>query len=317
MNSIETARIAFAGTPEFAVPCLEALIAGGAEVECVLTQPDRPAGRGRKLRPSPVKQFATRHAIPVLEPVRLDSAFAEHFPSRRPEVLVVVAFGLILPRWLLDWPLIGGVNVHASLLPRWRGAAPIQRAILAGDDETGVSIMRMTGGLDRGPVYAQRAIALGPAETSGELHDRLAVLGAELLVEVLPGILSGERVPLEQDESKASYAPKIDKRDAVLDFGREAVDLERAVRAYNPWPVAEARTADGRRLRIWRALALDSPGPDTPGTIVAAGPEGIDVAAGGGILRLIRVQPPGARQMSAAAYLAAHDLEGAAFVRPG
>jgi len=317
MTRIESARIAFAGTPDFAVPCLNALLAAGAKVESVWTQPDRPAGRGRKLTPSPVKQVALKQAIAVHQPARLLPATRAALPASRPQVLVVVAYGLILPQWMLDWPEVAAVNVHASLLPRWRGAAPIQQAILAGDQHTGVSLMQMASGLDTGPVYCQLSTRIGPAETGGELHNRLATLGAEMLIAALPDILSGQLAPVPQDESAACYAPKIAKRDAALDWTQPAAVLARQVRAYNPWPVAEGSTADGRRLRIWQADVVAGTSPAIPGTIIATTANGIDVAAADGILRLTCVQPPGGRPMSAAAYLAAHDLDGANFVSPG
>lgn len=309
-----TARIAFAGTPEFAVPVLEALAAHGARPALVLTQPDRPAGRGRRVTPSPVKQKAHELGIDVRTPERLDGASGLETLGPRPDLLVVVAYGLLLPDRLLEWPRLAPVNVHASLLPRWRGASPIQHAILSGDTETGVSLVHMVTRLDAGPVYARRATPIGVAETARGLHDRLAALGAALLVDELPRLAAGTATPEAQDEALATYAPKLTKADAVLDFTRPAAVLERRVRAFDPWPVAEARFAGGGRLRIWRAAALaqDAAGA-VPGTIVAAGAPGIDVATGDGLLRLERVQPPSARPMEARAYLAAHDLRGLRF----
>jgi methionyl-tRNA formyltransferase len=314
VTATAAARIAFAGTPEFAVPCLNALLARGFAVDLVFTQPDRPAGRGRKLTPSPVKQAALNHGIEVRQPLRLDAQAREQLPTMPPELLIVVAYGLILPQWMLAWPATAAINVHASLLPRWRGASPIQQAILAGDAETGVSIMRMTSGLDRGPVYRQRAIPVGPRETAGSLHDLLASAGAALLIETLPQILAGTLEARTQDDSGACYAPRIEKRDALLDWTRPALELERKVRAFNPWPVAETATAGGERLRIWLAEARTGGEFATPGTIVATNADGIDVASGDGLLRLLEVQPPGGRVMSAAAYLAAHPLDGMTFV---
>jgi methionyl-tRNA formyltransferase len=207
------------------------------------------------------------------------------------------------------------VNLHASLLPRWRGAAPIQRAVLAGDAVTGISVMQMDSGLDTGPVHLTRATPIGARETAGELHGRLAVLAAEALVAALPGLLAGTSQAVPQRAELATLAPKIAKADAVLDWHAAAVELERRVRAFNPWPIAEARLDDGRRLRVWDAVVLDPAGSlPRPGTIVAATRDGIDVATGGGVLRLTKVQPPSARVMDAAAYLAAHSLAGAAFV---
>jgi methionyl-tRNA formyltransferase len=314
VDALAQVPLAFAGTPGFAAASLRALIDGGARVGCVLTQPDRPAGRGRKLQASPVKTLAQGHDIPVLQPERLDGKAQALIPRLRPKILVVAAYGLILPQWLLDWPELAAVNVHASLLPRWRGASPIQHAILAGDAETGVSIMRMTRGLDEGPVYSRRATRIAAGENAGELHDRLAQLGAELLVDTLPGVLGGTLRAEPQDESRASHAPRIAKTDGYLDWTRPALELERRVRAYNPWPVAEARTASGDRLRIWRATALANQAAGTPGAVLAAGADGIDVATADGVLRVTSLQAPGGREMPAAAWLAAHSTDGMSFV---
>jgi len=311
------ARIAFAGTPEFAVPTLRAVAASGARVPLVLTQPDRPAGRGRRLTPSPVKVAALELGVEVLQPPTLRTAEILERLGPAPDLLVVVAYGLLLPPGVLAWPRLGCVNVHASLLPRWRGAAPIQHALLAGDATTGVSLMRMDEGLDTGPVYAARETPIGTRETAADLHDRLAELGARLLADALPALLAGELRAIAQRPELATRAPKIAKTDAVLDWGRPAAELERRVRAFNPRPVAEAVLDDGRRLRVWQALAVDTPsggnGP-APGAILAAGSAGIDVATAAGALRLTRVQPPSARAMDAAAYLAAHSVAGAKFV---
>jgi methionyl-tRNA formyltransferase len=228
--------------------------------------------------------------------------------------MVVIAYGLLLPRALLDWPRLGCINLHASLLPRWRGAAPIQRAVLAGDATTGVSVMQMDAGLDTGAVHCALSTPIGTRETAGELHDRLAGLSAQALLEALPAILSGASVPAPQRNDIATVAPKLAKADARLDWGRDAHALARQVRAFNPWPVAEAELLDGRRLRIWDAVAI--PGASAaPGTIVATTRDGIDVATADGVLRVLRLQPPSARVMDAAAYLAAHSLAGAAFAR--
>jgi len=313
---MEQARVAFAGTPDFAVPSLQALIDAGYRVPWVLTQPDRRAGRGRQLAPSPVKQLAVDHGIPVLQPTVLDATLRSALDPVRPALLVVAAYGLILPRWLLDWPAVDCINVHASLLPRWRGAAPIQQAILAGDATTGISIMRMEAGLDTGPVYRRSATPIGAAETGGELHDRLAAIGALLLIESLPAILAGAAEPEPQDQAAATYAPKIDKRDGRIDWRRSAAELERQVRAFNPWPVAETRTVSGERLRVWRALATAGEASAEPGTVVSPGRDTIEVVTGDGLLRLVEVQAPGGRVMSAAAYLAAHDLRGETFAGP-
>lgn len=314
------ARIAFAGTPEFAARSLEALVRYGAEVPLVLTQPDRRAGRGRRLTPPPVKTVARAHDLPVAQPEQLaNPRIIEEWglADRPPDLLIVVAYGLLLPDWMLAWPRRGCVNVHASLLPRWRGAAPIQHAILAGDSQTGVSLMQMEAGLDTGPVYASRAIEIGAVETAGDLHDRLAVLGAELLSECLPELLAGRLAPVPQNDAESTYAPKITKADARLDWQRPAEELARRVRAYHPWPVAFTETRDGRVLRVHRAEARDVPAEaegGRPGAVIAATRQGIDVQTGAGVLRLTQVQPPSARAMDAAAYLAAHSLDGVEFV---
>lgn len=316
MPGIESARIAFAGTPEFAVPTLQMLAAAGAEIPLVLTQPDRPAGRGRKLTPSPVKLLAAELGLRVEQPVRLDDFSVLARWGAAPELLVVVAYGLLLPRWLLEWPARGCVNLHASLLPRWRGAAPIQHAILAGDPETGVSLMRMERGLDTGPVYARQATAIGAHETAASLYGRLSRLAAELARERLGDILDGRLSAEPQREQDARLAPKIAKADARIDWTRSAVEIERQIRAYDPWPVAETVLSDDRRLRVWRAEVVAAEAADAPGTARAAGGDGIDVATGSGVLRLLTIQPPGSRPMAASAYLAAHPLDGTAFVTP-
>jgi methionyl-tRNA formyltransferase len=307
------ASIAFAGTPEFAVPSLRALAEAGATIPLVLTQPDRPAGRGRQLTPSPVKIAALELGLRVAQPVTLREPVWLASGGERPQLLVVIAYGLLLPRALLDWPQRGCINLHASLLPRWRGAAPIQRAIQAGDATTGISVMQMDAGLDTGPVHLTRSTAIGEHETAGELHDRLAVLAATTLKEALPSLSSGASVATAQRHELATPAPKLAKSEAVLDW--RASGAVRQVRAFNPWPVAEAALSDGRRLRIWEAAVLDAAAvPAAPGTIVAASRSGIDVATGEGVLRMLKIQPPSARVMETGAYLAAHSLAGAAFV---
>jgi methionyl-tRNA formyltransferase len=306
------ARIAFAGTPAFAVPALRAIVAAGARVPLVLTQPDRPAGRGRRLTASPVKELALEHGLPLaqLESLR---APAEP-PGERPDLMVVVAYGLLLTRRWLDWPRLGCINLHASLLPRWRGAAPIQRAVLAGDFETGISVMQMNEGLDTGPVHSTRSTPIGARETAGALHDRLAVLAAEALLDALPRVLAGTSTPVPQRDALATLAPKIAKSEARLDWREPAQALERRVRAFDPWPVAEAHLRDGRRLRVFEAQVVAAERAGPAGSIVAAGRAGIDVATGDGVLRLLKIQPPSGRVMDAEAYLAAHSLSGAEFV---
>jgi methionyl-tRNA formyltransferase len=297
-------RLVFAGTPEFAVPCLEACRADGIEVAAVYTQPDRPAGRGRKLTPSPVKQAALAAGITVEQPGSLKAVEAQRtLAAYRPDLLVVVAYGLILPRKVLAIPRLGCWNVHASLLPRWRGAAPIQRAILAGDTESGVDLMQMEAGLDTGPVMLQRRTPISRDDTGGSLHDRLSTLGAELLAEGLRLTLTGNvPVAIPQPEDGVSYAHKLDKAEAKLDFSRPALALERQVHAFDPWPVAEGTIA-GETLRIWaaQAIALDHRG--APGSVLAAGREGIDLACGEGVLRVTALQRAGGKRIGAIDYL--------------
>src|SRR6478752_8971362 len=251
-------RLVFAGTPEFAVPCLEACLAAPVDVVAVYTQPDRPAGRGRKLTQSPVKLHALEANIPVEQPETLKAPDAQHrLADYAPDLMIVVAYGLILPKKVLAIPRLGCWNVHASLLPRWRGAAPIQRAIEAGDRDTGVCLMQMEKGLDTGPVLLAQRLPIGPDETGGQLHDRLAALGAQVLADGLGLLRAGMRpVPQPQPADGVTYAHKLDKAEARLDWTQPAAALARKVRAFQPWPVAEAELA-GERLRIHGAIALD------------------------------------------------------------
>ncbi|WP_018862534.1 MULTISPECIES: methionyl-tRNA formyltransferase [unclassified Thioalkalivibrio] len=299
-TDVESLRIVYAGTPDFAVPALEALIERGPRPVAVYTQPDRPAGRGRQLRPSPVKVAAEAAGIPVLQPESLKSPEAQaELTAWHPDILIVAAYGLILPRAVLEIPRRGGLNIHASLLPRWRGAAPIHRAILAGDTETGVCLMQMAPGLDTGPVHACRSTPITAATTTGELHDTLAALGAELLLERLPAILAGRSQPEPQDDAGATYARKLEKDEAWLDFARPAVELDRQVRAFNPWPVAQARWGE-QVIRVHAARPLPGPADPEPGTIRAADRDGVEVGTGEGRLRLEIVQLPGKRPVAAA-----------------
>jgi methionyl-tRNA formyltransferase len=297
-------RVVFAGTPEFAVPCLEACRASGADVVAVYTQPDRQAGRGRKLSPGPVKQAALGAGIPVEQPESLKSAEARAIlAAYQPDLLVVVAYGLILPRKLLVIPRLGCWNVHASLLPRWRGAAPIQRAINAGDSETGVGLMAMEAGLDTGPVLLQRRTPIGREDTGGSLHDRLSTLGAEVLLEGLECAMAGDfPVAMPQPELGVTYAKKLDKAEAKLDFSRTAIELERQVRAFNPWPVAEG-VVSGEPLRIWAARAIEIEHHAAPATLLGASGDGIDLACGVGALRITAVQRAGGKRIEVRDYL--------------
>jgi methionyl-tRNA formyltransferase len=307
-------RVVYAGTPEFAVPALDALVAAGHAVVAAYTQPDRPAGRGRSLAQSPVKRRALELGVPVLQPATLRTPdAAATLAAYAPDAMVVAAYGLILPQAILDVPRFGCINVHASLLPRWRGAAPIHRAILAGDAHTGVCIMRMEAGLDTGPVYASERLAIGARETAGELRDRLAALGGRLLVGVLAELEAGRAHAVAQPADGVTYAHKLDKREAAIDWSRSAVEIDRAVRAFVPWPIAETRL-HGQQLRVHAAEVLpaqDAPavraaagdGVVPPGTVLRAGPDGIDVATGDGVLRLTRVQLAGRKAVSAREFL--------------
>jgi methionyl-tRNA formyltransferase len=299
-------RLVFAGTPDFAVPGLRACVDVGADVVAVYTQPDRPAGRGRKLVPSPVKQAALEIGTAVEQPESLKTPEAQaRLRNYGPDLLVVVAYGLILPRKVLAIPRLGCWNVHASLLPRWRGAAPVQRAILAGDTETGACLMQMEAGLDTGPVLLSESTPIRDDDTGGSLHDRLAGMGARVLAEGLRRIIAGETLQATpQLDAGTTYAHKLDKSEARLDFSRPAIELERKVRAFDPWPVAEAEVA-GERLRVWSALALPSPESPvpSPGAIVAASRRGIDIACGEGVLRLLKLQRAGGRVIDAADYV--------------
>jgi len=306
-------RIVFAGTPEFAVPCLQACRVSGAQVVAVYTQPDRPAGRGRKLAPSPVKQAALAAGLAVEQPESLKSPEARaRLAGHAPDLLVVVAYGLLLPRKVLAIPPLGCWNVHASLLPRWRGAAPIQRAILAGDAESGVDLMRMEAGLDTGPVLLEKRTPIGPDDTGGTLHDRLSLLGAEVLAEGLRRTLAGQVLAATpQPAEGVTYAHKLDKAEARLDFGRPAIELERTVRAFDPWPVAEGEIG-GESVRIWSAQAIDRHHDATPGSVLSASRNGIELACGNGALRVTALQRPGGNRISAADYLNARpELRGA------
>jgi len=306
-------RIVFAGTPEFAVPVLQMLLNSGHDICAVYTQPDRPAGRGRHTRPGSVKLLAQQHGIEVMQPVSLrDPEEQGRFCALQPDLLVVVAYGLILPQCILDAPLRGSVNVHASLLPRWRGAAPIQRSIMAGDAETGVTIMSMVSKLDAGPMLHRLSCPITPELTAAELHDRLSVLGAEALRQCLEQIGTPGLPAVEQDESLVTYAAKLEKQEALLDWKRPACELLRQVNGLNPWPVAETGFGE-EKLRIWRAAQApaDVRAPDSalPGTVLG-GRHVFDVATGNGVLRLLEVQLPGGKRLDAQAFLNAHDCTG-------
>ena len=305
-------RLVFAGTPEFAVPALDALVQAGHDVAAVFTQPDRPAGRGQKLQATAVAERAIVLKLPVHKPARLDEAAVATLRSLAPDVMVVVAYGLILPQAVLDIPRLGCLNIHASLLPRWRGAAPIQRAILAGDTETGVTIMQMDAGLDTGGMLLQERVAIAPDVDAGGLHDVLAPIGARRVVDALAQLAKGALVPVAQPATGATYAKKIGKAEARLDWTRPALELSRQVRAFNPAPVAWAELG-GERVRVFRARASSSALHADPGTVVSATPEGVLVATGEGALAITELQWPGGRVLKAAEAVAGRSLDGRRF----
>ena len=305
-----TLSIVFAGTPEFSVPALEALIAAGHQVAAVYTQPDRPAGRGQKLTMSAVKQCALRHGLHVEQPLKLrDPSAIEHLATFKPDVMVVVAYGLILPQAVLDIPELGCINIHASLLPRWRGAAPIHRAIAAGDAETGVTIMQMEAGLDTGPMLLERRESIRATDTTATLHDRLARLGAEAIVAALPDLANGTLRPRPQPADGVTYAAKITKEEARIDWSRPASQLDRQIRAFNPWPVAET-TLRGDQLRIWSAMPMTQSSGASPGCVTQVDDDGIHVATGDGSLVLTQVQIAGRKAGAAVEFARTQSLPG-------
>ena len=306
-------KVIFAGTPAFAAQALQAIIAAGHEVALVLTQPDRPAGRGMALQPSPVKKLALDQGIEVFQPLSLkDVAAQEKIAALGADVMVVAAYGLILPQRVLDLPRFGCLNIHASLLPRWRGAAPIQRALLAGDAETGVCIMQMEAGLDTGPVLQRRAFALAPAETAASLHDRLAALGAQLIVEVL------ERLPLPaelQAIEGITYAHKIEKAEALIDWTKSAAELDRHIRAFNPFPGAQALSG-GLTIKLWQATPVAECG--AIGEVLAVDRKHLVVACGSGALAISELQKAGGKRLPVQQFLAGNPIQvGDRFDLPG
>ena len=299
-------RVLFAGTPEFALPPLQALIDDACNVVAVLTQPDRPAGRGKQLRASPVKQLALKHGLEVLQPQSLkDPEWLQKLEDLKPDLMVVVAYGLMIPSRLLALPGLGCWNIHASLLPRWRGAAPIHRAVEAGDRQTGVCIMQMEVSLDTGPVYHCLTTPIGPLDTSGDLHDRLADMGARALMHCLDKAARGELAPPEiQDNTKAIYASKLSKAEAEMDWNEPAGVLERKVRAFNPWPVAWCEFG-GQRLRIWRAEVVDNITACGPGQLLVE-QQSLIVGTGDKALKILELQRAGGQRMTAGKFLNAH-----------
>lgn len=309
-------RIAFAGTPEFARVALEAIAAAGFEVVLVLTQPDRPAGRGMKLQASPVKQFAAARGWPVAQPrsLRLDGKYPEDAAMARAAILnarldamVVAAYGLILPQWVLDAPRLGCLNIHASLLPRWRGAAPIHRAIEAGDAQTGVTIMQMDAGLDTGDMLLRESLAIGEDSTA-QLHDRLAALGGRLVVDALKQAEAGTLRPEPQPAEGVSYAHKVEKHEAQIDWTQDAAAIVRRIRAFDPFPGATS-ILDGESLKLWAAQAQPGPPVEPSGTVLAAEPTGVAVAAGEGTVVLTELQRPGGKRLPVADFLRGFDLK--------
>lgn len=289
-------RLVFAGTPEFAAEHLKALLDTPHQIVAVYTQPDRPAGRGQKLMPSPVKQLALQHGLPVLQPPTLrDPAAQEELRALAPDLMVVVAYGLILPQVVLDIPRLGCINSHASLLPRWRGAAPIQRAVQAGDAESGVTVMQMEAGLDTGPMLLKVTTPITAGDTGGSLHDRLAQLGPQAVVQAIAGLAAGTLQGEVQDDALATYAHKLNKDEARIDWSRPADELERLVRAFNPWPTCHS-TLDGQPLKVLAAEPAEGRGQ--PGQILDASKDGLTVACGEGALRLTRLQLPGGKPLA-------------------
>ena len=299
-------KIIFAGTPEFAAVALKALIEAGHEIVLTLTQPDRPSGRGMKLTPSPVKVMAEQHGIPVWQPERLRTPEQQApVAAAQADVMVVVAYGLILPQAVLDLPKLGCLNIHASLLPRWRGAAPIQRAILAGDAETRVTIMQMDAGLDTGDMLSVHAIPIAPDDNAASLHDKLADQGAQAIVATLTDLPALQARRQKQSETGISYAEKLKKEEAAIDWNLPAAQLDRMIRAFNPFPSAQT-TLQGAALKLWRASVTDNGG--APGEILSADKTGIVVACGDGALRITELQKAGGKRMDAAAFLAGNRL---------
>ncbi len=295
----DSLRIIFAGTPDFAARHLAALLAANYNVVGVFTQPDRPAGRGKKLMPSPVKILAEEHGLPVFQPVSLRPVDNQQLiADLNADIMVVVAYGLILPKAVLEMPRLGCINVHGSLLPRWRGAAPIQRSLWAGDNETGVTIMQMDVGLDTGDMLYKLACPITADDTSASLYDKLAELGPQGLIETLEQIANGKAKPEVQDESRVTYAEKLSKEEAQLDWSLSAAQLERCIRAFNPWPMSFFMM-DEQPVRVWKASVIDTAANAEPGTILSADKQGIQVATAQGVLNIEELQPAGKKAMKA------------------
>ncbi|MFM5439922.1 methionyl-tRNA formyltransferase [Aeromonas enteropelogenes] len=291
-------KLIFAGTPDFAARHLAALLSSDHEVVAVYTQPDKPAGRGQKLTASPVKELALAHNLPVYQPASLRNEEAQaELASLGADLMVVVAYGLILPKAVLDTPRLGCINVHGSLLPRWRGAAPIQRAIWAGDAETGVTIMQMDVGLDTGAMIRKVSCPIAADETSTSLYDKLAELGPQALVDTVDAMAAGNTTAEPQDDALANYAQKLSKEEARIDWTMDAVAIERCIRAFNPWPISWCEVA-GQTIKVWQAEVIKHEHGQSAGTLLKADKQGIDIATGKGVLRLLTLQPPGKKAMS-------------------
>ncbi|EAS62888.1 methionyl-tRNA formyltransferase [Photobacterium angustum] len=293
-------RIVFAGTPDFAARHLAALLSSQHQVVAVYTQPDRPAGRGKKLTASPVKNIALEHDIPVYQPASLRNEEAQQeLAAIEADIMVVVAYGLLLPQEVLDTPRLGCINVHGSILPRWRGAAPIQRSIWAGDTETGVTIMQMDIGLDTGDMLKVATLPIEATDTSATMYEKLADLGPDALIDCLSDIANGTAVAVKQDDELANYAKKLSKEEALIDWSMDAAAIERCVRAFNPWPMSYFTVAE-QNIKVWQAAVETDNQGKAPGTILSADKQGILVATGNGALRLLSLQPPGKKAMTAA-----------------
>ena len=301
-------KIIYMGTPDFAVAPLEAIIQAGHEVTAVVTQPDKQKGRGKEVQMTPVKECALKHGIPVLQPVKIKEpesmAELQKYPA---DIFVVAAFGQFLSEEILNMPRFGCINIHASLLPAYRGAAPIQRVIIEGEKKTGVTIMQMAKGIDTGDMFLKREIVIDPKETGGSLHDKLTVLGAELIVEALPKIEKGEIVPEKQDDALACYAKKLEKSMGLIDFDRSAVSIERLIRGLNPWPSAYTMYK-GKTLKIWEADVVPLEEKKEPGTVVLVGKDFFDVATKEGALRVKSLQLEGKRRMSVKDFLLGYEM---------